>query len=207
MRKNTFTLFSALSYLLIAAPVLSFAQSEPITYKSVPLRASASEFSEKLPAYKCTGPICTFSYQDCQGSWRGISDNSVAEAYIKRGQECRVATSFGGSLVTQGYVIFGEKGMAQADLTVPTPQMAQLADSVELKYGAPSKVDKTPVQTKAGVSYENWVKTWNIGPDVLILELRLGRIDDGRVLLVTNERLIETESNRMKRAGAGAKDF
>ena len=134
-------------------------------------------------------------------------DKTIFDAYIQRGYECKTSTSFGGALVTQGYVTFGEKGMSQADLTIPTPQMTHLSDAVELKYGAPFKVDNAPVHTRAGVSHENWRKTWNIGPDVLILELRSGRIDDGRVLLMTNERVIEIEANRMKRAGAGSKDF
>lgn len=192
---------------LLAIPIAAFAQVDQITYKGATLRASKSEFSAKLPLYQCADTRCTFNRAECQGSSTGILDKAIFDAYNKRGNECKNGASFGGALVTRGSAMFGESGLSEVDLVVPASQMNQLSESVESKYGAPSSTDATPTRTRAGVEHQNWVKTWNVGIDILILEMRSGRVDEGRVLLATHERMMESEARRKKRIEAGGKDF
>ena len=79
-------------------------------------------------------------------------------------------------------------------LATITPQMNELFEAIQLRFDIPSSIDSTPVKTRAGVEYPNWLKTWKIGRDVLVLDMRFGKINEGRVLLVTGERLSTIEA-------------
>lgn len=156
--------------------------------------ASQSDFLEKLPFFKCNGETCMFNRTECQGSSKGILDKAVMDAYVRRGNECKDGTSFGGALVLDGIVTFQGGSMSEVDLTTPTPQMNELFEAIQLRFDIPSSIDSTPVKTRAGVEYPNWLKTWKIGRDVLVLDMRFGKINEGRVLLVTGERLSTIEA-------------
>lgn len=197
-----------LVFALLTLPLLAFAQNESFSYKGVALRSSKAEFQQKLPLYQCIQDKCTYSRSTCQGSTAGIeSDRSLMDAYIKRGEECRDGTSFGGISAIAGTVSFDEKGMAEVDLITSTPQMPRLAEAVELRFGRPLATNTAPVKSQTGAEFENWRKVWQAGDGVLTLVLRSVKAEQGRVFLITRERVTEFDAQRKQKAIAGSRDF
>jgi hypothetical protein len=178
-----------------------------ITYKGIALASSLQAFRDALPPFVCVAGSCKFNREDCQGSSRGILEPAIFEAYVKRGDKCKQETSFGGALVLSGQAIFVEDRLAEVDLIAPSSHMDTLAASVSERFGPPASAIDTTIRSRAGAEFPNWIKTWRVGPDHLILELRSGRVDNGRVVIVSDERLSAKQAAQKRQATSDSKDF
>lgn len=181
--------------------------AEPFSYKGVRLGDTVETFTSKLPDYSCKGTACTFSMDLCRGSSVGILDKAVLDAYVKRGDDCRNRTSFGGSLVTNGRAEFRDGVLVSVSLTLPTSHVERLGEVLATTFGDPASTDSTPIKNRMGVEFPSWQKIWTQPGGTLLVALRAGRVDEGMVILQSEAEAMRQAEHRKKSVEAGSKDF
>lgn len=180
---------------------------EDLSYKGVALGDSKATFMQRLPHYDCSGLGCSFNLDRCYGSSVGIMNDEVYESYKKKGRECIEGTSFGGTTVEHGYASFIDGKLSKLTLTTQTSNMEMLSAVLEEKFGQPASVDRTPVKTRAGTTFQNWVKTWNSQKGVMLVSLHGSSIDEGIIVLMSHEAEQKENESRKKSIDTRKKDF
>lgn len=189
-----------LTMAVLAASALA-AHADSFSYKGVKLGDTIEQFKQALPQYECTDTSCTYIRDSCAR----VSGLGSSSEYSRKLDECREGTSFGGALVTYGRAEFIDGALAK--LYITSPWMTQLNDALTGKFGAPTSVDNTPVRNKMGTEFPNWIKTWVLGTDVMVVSQRASKVNEGSVLISGPAAQEQARTRRQEQIKAGAKDF
>lgn len=163
---------------------LSAYADEPYSFKGWRLGAKASELD--------------LSRLDCSPG-DGVVADKKCHAYKKE--------TIAGKPSTLVMMLFYDDVLTEVAVVFDQKDYASVMDSMVEKFGHPSQINKDPVTTRAGVSYDNTVAKWKNSVSSIEIEQRSGKIDQSRVKFALDSRIEEFEKRSKKRAATGSHDI
>lgn len=120
---------------------------------------------------------------------------------------CRVRGTIGGTPLKSGLLYYYSDKLHSISLTVKASDFDQVVAAMKEKYGKPTDMIREPVQTRAGVTYQNQKYIWQNKTSSITVEKYAGTIDRSHITYHLNSYLDEFTKRSKQKAKSGADDL
>lgn len=174
------------------------AQDE-IGFKSLSFGATQEAYKAEWPDHVCrTSEVCSFVREaHCTPRTAGPADGAI----------CAQRNTWAGVAIKSVVANFVDGRLARVNIVFDAARFEHVLEASKQRYGQPSMVSSTPVQTRMGARYENTVATWDRPGTVMALRRYAGTITESNASLMTREEFERVVSRARAAPKEGAKDM
>ncbi len=194
---SAFTRFVIFTFAAFSS-VVSFAQSEAIGFKTIPLGASVEDYRAAFPDHDCiTATTCLFDRRKCA---RSGADGAAFIACTKR-------NTWAGITPETIFATFKDGKLERVSIAFSSSSFQMIRDAAKERYGQPLQELSEDVQTRAGAQLQNITARWEQGESVMLIRKYGSTIDKGSALIQTRTSFLEALERVKNQPKAGAKDM
>lgn len=185
--------------LLLCAAGQSWAQDEPIGFKSVKLGASLADFRSAFPDFDCRqNNVCLFDRElHCLRKIAGPVE----------GAACATRNTWAGVNVLQVFAWFEAGALRRVSVTFKPQDFEQIVAAATERWGRPKHESTEEIQNRMGARFENRFARWEQGGVGLAVRRYGSRVDAGSALIISTADVIEAQKRRGEAGKEAAKDL
>lgn len=105
------------------------------------------------------------------------------------------------------FLMARDGALASLTATIHSNHFDSIAAALREKFGQEESREASTIQNRAGASFDQVELEWRRGDRTLMLKKRAGKVDTGRIYLVSDQELRDSKAEREKGAKEAAKDL